>query len=77
MKIKIFVSEKVLFEHEVILVVPEDKDIDDILDKAENGSMDLDDVLCSLERQGCEILEVVRDESGSYNETEIFDFTEC
>jgi hypothetical protein len=75
MKVKIQVWEKVTFEHDVTVEVPEGADMETLLDNAAKGD-GLDDVTYTLEKAGCKVLNIVRDESGMNCEIEIPDYEE-
>jgi hypothetical protein len=74
MKINIKICEKVKFEHEATIEVPEGIDIEEMLDKAEREDQ-LDDVLYVLEEKyKCKMLEISRDNDGADSEIEIDDY---
>ena len=75
MKIKIQVNEKVTFAHDVVVEVPKNVDIEMLLDKAEKTDS-LDDVTYVLEKAGCKVIEIIRDDSGMDCEIEIPDYEE-
>lgn len=71
MKYKIYITEKVRLVHEMVIEVPEDCDIETILDNAEKGR-NLSDVGCLLTEQDCNIVSITRDDGGE-SEIEIED----
>jgi len=75
MKIKIQVNEKVTFAHDVVVEVPKNVDIEMLLDKAEKTDS-LDDVTYILEKSGCKVIKILRDDSGMDYEIEIPDYEE-
>ena len=74
MKYKIYVTEKVKFVHEMVIEVPDDCDIENVLDNSEKGR-NLSDVGCLLTEQNCNIISITRDGSGD-SEIEIEDMDE-
>lgn len=75
MKIKISVWETVRFEHELTIEMPDEIDVDSVLDECENVDF-FDDIPGILEEHGCKILEILRDDGGSDISLEIPDYTE-
>lgn len=63
-KINVHVWESIRFEHEVLISVPDEVDIEKMLDRAEKDDC-FDDVQCTLKKYGCKILDVCVDDSGS------------
>ena len=74
MKYKIYVTEKVKFVHEMVIEVPDNCDIETVLDNSEKGR-NLSDVGCLLTDQNCNIISITRDGSGD-SEIEIEDMDE-
>jgi len=74
MKYEIYVTEKVKFVHEMVIEVPDNCDIETVLDNSEKGR-NLSDVGCLLTDQNCNIISITRDGSGD-SEIEIEDMDE-
>jgi hypothetical protein len=75
MKIKISVHEKVTYDHEITVEVPEDFNLDAVLDKAEKSN-NFDNVHYILEEAGCKVLDICHDDSGMDIEIEIPEYDE-
>lgn len=74
-KYQINVRQQIVCDHTVTINVPEDKDIDSLLDKAQKHTGCLDDVTCKLEELGCEVIDKCEDE-GNTEKIEIDDYNE-
>ncbi len=76
MKYKISVEETVKFNHEMIVEISEDIDIDDLLDSVEDSIEDLDDLGYKLKKLGAISIVSIEDGSGEPGEFEITDCNE-
>lgn len=64
MEYKIYIDETRTLRHTVILET-EDDDIDETLDQAQIcNCVHLDDVICALEDEGCNVTQVIEDDNG-------------
>lgn len=76
MKYKITIEERAKFSHEMIIDVPDNMDIDEVLDKAQDTSEGLSDVDYELRKMGVTVIEIIEDGSGEPDELEITDCDE-
>lgn len=76
MKYKIQVQETVKFDHELIIDVPDDADVDSLLDKAEWRARSLDDIKRNLGNRGVKVMDITTDDSGDNCDAEIIDSEE-
>lgn len=74
MKYKITIEQKATFNHEMVIDIPDNMDIDDVLDEAQENSESIEDISYKLEYIGGKVIEVIEDYSGNPDELEI---TEC
>lgn len=76
-KYELNVRESVIFNHKITVEIPENKDIDEILNETDNEySFDLDEIEKVLIKNGCTIEDVSRDEDGDSDKAEIDDYYE-
>ncbi len=76
MKYKITIEETAKFNHEMVIDVPDNLDIDKVLDKAQEHSYGLGDVDYELRKMGVTVIESIEDDSGEPDELEITDCNE-
>jgi hypothetical protein len=73
MKYKIIVEERPKFSHEMVIDIPDNMEVDDVLDDAQDTTDCFSDLEYVFKKMGVNVIEMIEDSSGEPGEIEITD----